>query len=634
MDFFAEQDQARKRSKWLVVAFFGTILAISLIFFAIMASVTDQWSLYGSDFAFIARDFGGVFLAVGGVISLGSLFKLFQLRAGGSVVARDMGAREVDPSTVNADERRLLNIVEEMSIASGIPAPGVWVMDEEHGINAFAAGTTPSNAVVAVTRGCLINLSRDELQGVVAHEFSHILNGDMRLNMRLIGVIFGIIMIALIGRTLLHAIRFSGSSRNRDGQQIMLALFAAGIAIFIIGSIGEFFARLIQAAISRQREFLADASAVQFTRNPDGLKNALMKIGSVSTRGALQASQGSEASHMMFAASGFFSWGLATHPPLEKRILALDPSWDGKMEAPRRRTPKSKPSRTQKVREGFDHEGILGAAVALEAMRGLGQTEAQDVGKGQQIHEALDPLWIEAVHDRSGAQLLIYGLLLGTDGVIAEGETSYLAKQLGDEGRDICLRWHEALDGEHSAVKIALVDLAIPTLRKLSRPEYLAFREMTQWLIASDSQIDLFEFMLQRMIRRHLDFAMGLDSPPGARWRTLDQLDREVGLIVSAVANLSDDAGEAFARGATAFREKVPAADALQLAKSLDLSGVEQALRTCEIAPATVRRDVVQVCAAAVMADGEVNNREIELLRAVADAIGVAVPPIVMNTAA
>src|SRR4051812_14934448 len=262
--------------------------------------------------------FLGTAVATLGVIGTGSFFKTLSLARGGRAVAELLDGRLVNSNSTDAHERKLLNVVEEMAIASGVPVPQVYVMDGEQGINAFAAGHSASDAAISVTRGAMTMLTRDELQGVIAHEFSHLLNGDMKLNLRLMGLIFGILCLTVIGRVLIRT----------SGKKNPLPLL--GLALIIIGWVGVLFGRLIQAAVSREREFLADASAVQFTRNPSGLAEALKKIGGLAEGSQLQTNRAEEASHFFFAnglKSRFF--GFATHPPLIERIKALDPSFDG-----------------------------------------------------------------------------------------------------------------------------------------------------------------------------------------------------------------------------------------------------------------------------------------------------------------
>ncbi len=358
MNFFEAQDRARKSSRLLVWWFLLSVIGVIVVMYFVAIGVTS-FSTRDSSGTYAAPEigwwdpslFGVVSVVVGGVIMIGSWIKLAQLSGGGKVVAQSLGGRQVEPTTTDLSERRLLNVVEEMAIASGLPVPEVWIMDEEDGINAFAAGTDPSNAVVGVTRGTLERLTRAELQGVVAHEFSHILNGDMKLNMRLMGWIFGLVMLSILGRIMLESFRFMRGSRDSKGGGIVLAIILAGLAVWLVGSIGVLFARMLQAAISRQREYLADASAVQFTRNPEGIADALKKIGGFSEHGKISSAKAIEARHMFFAGSGF-NMLMATHPPLEKRILAIDPNWKGQM----------KEGKADPVRAGKEFGGAMGFA--------------------------------------------------------------------------------------------------------------------------------------------------------------------------------------------------------------------------------------------------------------------------------
>src|SRR5690554_5144476 len=310
MNFFEQQAQARRSTTRLVVLFamavVGIVLAIDL---AVAAVAGPNWGLL----AFTT-------LATLAVIGLGSLYRLASLRGGGDSVALQFGGTPVPQDTTDASLRRLRNVVEEISIASGVPVPSLYVLENEAAINAFAAGYSPDDAAVAVTRGALDRLNRDELQGVIAHEFSHILNGDMRLNIRLMGVLFGILVLALIGRKIIEGSRGRGS-RGAGG------VLVAALGLMVVGYIGLFFARLIKAGVSRRRESLADASAVQFTRQTAGLAGALKKIGGYEAGSYLRAADPEEVSHMLFSPGARLASLFATHPPLTERIRALDPSF-------------------------------------------------------------------------------------------------------------------------------------------------------------------------------------------------------------------------------------------------------------------------------------------------------------------
>ena len=395
MDFFGEQDSARRNTRWLVVLFLLAVVTIIvtlyLVLVGIMAFSTSPRT--SGPIAFWQPDqFLIVAVSVSTVILLSSLYKVVQLSSGGGAqVAESLDGRLVTRATDDKLERRLLNVVDEMAIASGIPVPKVYVLDHESGINAFAAGTTTGNAVVAVTRGTLEQLSRDELQGVIGHEFSHIFNGDMRLNIRLIGVLHGILMLALIGRVILRGgsrgHRVSSSNKKGGGGIILFAL-----ALVVIGYIGVFFGRLIKAAVSRQREFLADASAVQFTRNPSGIAGALKKIAGIgATR--IRHPDAESASHMFFGngIDNFMSL-LATHPPVEERISRLDPYFEMDMQSPPSSSSSSSSSAAGAgAAMGFSAGGPLSGQGVRASVGNVGQ---QHIDYAHVLMERLpEPIW-------------------------------------------------------------------------------------------------------------------------------------------------------------------------------------------------------------------------------------------------
>jgi Zn-dependent protease with chaperone function len=332
MNFFKRQDEMRRASRRLVVLFglavVAVVAAVDLLVVLLMRQADARRLGYvpplGDWVASHSAVVVGTTLIVFAVILIASFYKTMVLGGGGGVVARSLGGVRISPDTTDPQQRRLLNVVEEMAIASGVPMPEVYLLEHESGINAFAAGHNPSNAAIGVTRGTLTTLNRAELQGVIAHEFSHILNGDMKLNVRLMGLLFGLLVIALIGRTVLR-----GASRVRgDRKGGVLVVLLIAVAVLVIGYIGLFFGRLIQAAVSRSREALADASAVQFTRDPSGLRGALVKIGASAAGSRVANPEVEEVAHMLFAPgmSRFF----ATHPPLLERLKAIDPRFDAK----------------------------------------------------------------------------------------------------------------------------------------------------------------------------------------------------------------------------------------------------------------------------------------------------------------
>jgi len=668
MNFFETQDRARRRTKWLVFYFICAVVAIVFAaYFGVIFGMTlagDRLDLWEP----------GWFISIAGVTCLlvfgGSAYKSSQLRQGGRVVAKDLGGRLVLPHTRDPEERQLLNVVAEMAIASGTPVPQVYVMDEEMGINAFAAGTKPSNAVIGVTRGCLQLLSRSELQGVVAHEFSHIHNGDMRLNMRLIAVIFGLLILMLTGRIILHSILrsafqprvSSGNRRDRNGgdvRALAIVVVIAGV-FFLVGGIGAIFARLIQAAVSRQREFLADASAVQFTREPAGLAGALKKIGGWNEGSSVRSPQALAVSHMFFAEGGLFKWGMATHPPLQVRIRALEPDWVGGFDSVALNKNQSlaglyDESRQQilqrqrgEVGAAADEEGESGAVAnlapvqrlsgsvnAMVALSGLGQETRWSLEAGQRIHDGLDERLRSASQDRGGAQRLIFAMLLSRDRQQRQEQVEGLRKGMGSDflrgGED----WQELLESLHSAEKIALLDLCMPTLRHMSQPEYGRFIQLMHWIIATDEKVDLFEFMLQHAVTRHLagHFEPDRRKVPAGPER-MDDLPAAGNVLLTVMARMErteESAARAFqaaVKGGNGFEGWSPE---LLPEDSFSPEEVRSALVEFETAAPMVKKTILQMCGFAAAEDGILTSREAELLRAVADAIGVSLPPFVQD---
>jgi len=325
MDFFKEQDKSRTKTTQLIGLFILAVVAVVLAVYVIAVMVmffygARQPGFNPNNFHWIQPRLGFWVVSVTLlIIFIASAAKIIALAKGGSAVAENLGGRLINASATDRDERRLINVVEEMSLAAGVPVPQVYILDREKGINAFAAGYSPNDAAVAVTRGCLTQLRRNELQGVIAHEFSHILNGDMRLNIRLIGFLSGIMVLAQIGYLILR----SRSSSRKSGAQIVVV----GLGLLIIGFVGQLFGRMIQAAVSRQREFFADASSVQFTRNPRGIAEALKKIGGFMTGSRIESPNAGEICHMFFGKA--IRTLFATHPPLTDRIYRLQPDFNG-----------------------------------------------------------------------------------------------------------------------------------------------------------------------------------------------------------------------------------------------------------------------------------------------------------------
>lgn len=388
MDFFQAQDQARRNSRmlvlWFALAVLGIISAVYLL-----AAVTLHAGVSPDERDSIAwwqpELFALVALGVGSVILLGSLYKTITLAiGGGAAVATDLGGRLVPRDTSDPLERRLINVVEEMAIAAGMAVPPVYVLDEENAINAFAAGSNPSSSVVAVTRGTLEQLSREELQGVIAHEFSHILNGDMRLNMRILGVLHGILLLTIAGRIMLR----SSSGNSKNAMPVVLL----GVGLLVLGYIGVLFGELIKAAVSREREFLADASAVQFTRNPGGIANALRRIAGIGS--TINNPRAETASHMFFGSSAKFAKLLFTHPPVLERIKRLQPGFDPDNAAPLPPAQTLDAAPVAPLASGFT------AQTTTTTLEQVGQLDAAHIGHAQALMAELPTNLLTQLHTR------------------------------------------------------------------------------------------------------------------------------------------------------------------------------------------------------------------------------------------
>ncbi len=663
MDFFDRQDKARRNTKWLVIYFvLGVAALVAAVYFAALLLVGGV-SIHSSH-----RYYGGVaeaaplwnpslFFAVAvgtlSVVALGSLFKTMELARGGSAVAAMLGGRLVSPTTTQPDERKLLNVVEEMAIAAGIPVPQVYLLPEQ-GINAFAAGHTVSDAVVAVTQGSIKLLSRDELQGVVGHEFSHILNGDMRLNIRLMGAIFGILCLAIIGRILLQT---RGDRRN--------PLPLLGLALLLIGWVGVFFGRLIQAAVSRQREYLADASSVQFTRNPAGLSGALQKIGGYNLGSRMKSPQAEQASHMFFSSgvrAPFFGL-MATHPPLERRIRAIDPSWDGTFPPLAAATEAeavqlgraaglgsasiSRPSRAAVIGQ-TSPAGLAGTrggwvgverytgplppvitAGSLLASAGLPTTDHLRQAAG--VRESIPASLQAAAREPLGASALVYALLLSQNEAARRSQLEQLAAINSAEIRDEAVRLLPDTRTVVTTAKLPLIDLALPGLRSLSPVQFQQFRAALKALVETDGKIDLFEYVLQKIVLRHLEPCFVSARKPIVQYYSLAPLLPSCAVLLSAMAHAGQDdpfaIKSAFEQGARVFGSSQRLQLALLDKNDCGLDRVDAALTLLAQAAPQIKKNVLTACAQTAAADGWLAENEAELLRAIADSLDCPLPP-------
>lgn len=607
-NFVFRQDAARRNTRRMLVLF-----ALGIVSTAALLYLVASLSMGSFDPAV----FLGVFLLVTGAVLIAALFKVFQLSHGGKTVAMALGGRLVPPESRDPDERKLRNVVEEMAIASGVPVPEIYVLDQEMSINAFAAGYSPADAAIGVTRGTIQNLNRDELQGVIAHEFSHILNGDMKLNIRLISLIFGLLFLTVIGRIFLHSRPVR--SRSNDGKA-EAALPLIGLCLILVGWISVFFGKMIQSAVSRQREYLADASAVQFTRNPMGLAAALKKIGILSSRSYISSPQAEEAAHLFFAKGikGFWSNIFATHPPLEKRIQLLDPSFDGDFtkltlkSIASQTKPESQPSEKKPPQRVFPRIPIPMAAAALSG----GYETTQEA---QQVLETLPPSVRGMCSDPLGAISLIYSTLLDSHPSIFQSQLALITKTYGEQLARECTRAATELHQLSRSQKLAIVSLSTPPLRQMSTDQFETFNRLLKELVYSNEEVDLFEFCVLKNIEHNLK---GHFYPHRIRLGTAgtQPLKDEISAVLSILAQTeTDDPQEvisAFEKGARHMNSEELT---LQLQESPNYEVLEAALEkiATQASPAT-KKLILEACNVVVASTNEqVTEEETNLVRAI-----------------
>lgn len=636
-NFYQRQTDARRTTKWLVVVFILAVIAmVATVFLATIGLIeaSGKSQLFADSAAGYSPKAWNVPLGTGGftlaLIAGGTLFKLAQLRGGGTTVAENLGAQRVPQNTTDPVERRLVNVVEEMALASGVPVPPVYMLKDEKAINAFAAGYSPSDAVVAVTQGTAEQLTRDQLQGVVAHEFSHILNGDMRLNIRMIGVLHGILLMGLLGRLLFNIAARGGNRRSSKGDPTIYFL-AVGLALVIIGYLGTFFGGLIKAAISRQREYLADASAVQFTRNPEGIAGALKRIGAFVSGSRLKNVHAAELSHMYFGQGVWegFTGLLATHPPLEKRILALEPRWDGKFPA----VPKIPAALT----ELGTAAGLVGLAagadeVPLEVVR----HSPEQVGSPTETHreyaaeliDRLPPEIRSAVQEPYGGRAVMFALLLDSNQEIREQQFNALTKTISPDVVDLTRKLDPVIRAVDPRARLALVDLALPALRTMTKEQYRRFSQAFKKLVEADNRIAAFEWMLHSVLLRHLRPQFEPTRPPRVAYYSLARLEHEVGILLSTLANL-DNSGKRVEHSFRHAAEMLPEISVPLLpASECTLPALQKALETIRTVAPKHRHQIIEAAADLICYDRDVSIKEAELFRGMCDMLDCPMPPL------
>jgi Zn-dependent protease with chaperone function len=671
MNFFEHQDQARSNTRTLVILFSLAIVALIAITTAFIAGLIYYFEHHNQQ-RFVAIDrvdggqtsnilqlltpelVGAIAVVILAVVAIGSFYKLMQLSGGGDRVAASLGGRLVSPDSREPQERKLLNVVEEMAIASGTPVPPVYLM-EEQGINAFAAGYSPSDAVIGVTRGCMEQLDRNQLQGVIAHEFSHILHGDMRLNIRLIGVLHGIMVIGLIGQMILrsgshrhHHHRHSTSSRDKNAAGNMVL----GLGLVVIGYVGTFFGNLIKSAVSRQREFLADASAVQFTRNPEGISQALQKIGGYSHGSRLGHGNAAEFSHMYFGAgirSAMSGW-MATHPPLQDRIKRIEPGWSGgwisaepdgpltsespdpETIAPETIAPDTKAPSTEAI-SGLAPVSTSGMhesfnAEAIQLMDSIGNPSAKHLQQARALLQVIPEFLKDAARDPFSARAVVYALLIHDN---EHGQKQW--QQLKQRAHPVVFKHlqtvHQEIQQLSPDQKLPLLELSVPALKSLSEPQYRLFKKNLTELIKVDREVEVFEWALYRILVHALE-----PRKPVSGNQSLTNLGSACQQLLSTLTWVGHtqykDAEDAY----NAAINQLGLKD-LALLGDGGLSGgkpsfqiLDRAVRDLNRLKPLQKPALLKAMMTCIQHDGVVSRSELELFRAVADCLDCPVPPL------
>jgi Zn-dependent protease with chaperone function len=655
MDFFEAQDNAIRATKRLVMYYaIAVVLIVAAVYFAVTAGVfiydhlaRPQLSphLAASPDIWDMQRAAAVGLGVLAIVGMGTLYKIMALRGGGAAVARSMGGEKVDRSTRDFKKKQLLNVVEEMALASGVPVPEVYILPGEASINAFAAGWSRDDAVIAVSAGALDKLNRDELQGVVAHEYSHVMYGDCRLNIRLMGILFGILMLTIFARMMRHMMWGSrrgvivvGGGRRRGGSKggggaAVIAVIVVILLITIIGFIGSFFARLIQAAISRQREFLADAAAVQFTRNPEGIAGALKKIGGYQHQGVLEHPAAAEAAHMFFVdgLKQSFSNSLATHPPLEARIREIQPDWNGKFEIPGIRKSRIAPERKEKpaaAAAGQGREMIEGMAI----LGAIGTLTQGGIETARNLTASLPEDLDTRMREPDGARQVIIALVMADTPLDDEAQLSLLESSVPPGEMAGIKEAYAAVSGLPREARLAALELSTTTLAQSpgSGPE--DFLTLLNNLIQIDEQLSLYELCIRRILRERLSRGQGPASAgseveymqlkpevAAAVGNLLSVIARKVAGTASPAELVEKAVGELYLlNGKVAYME-TSEGEIARLDRSLNI------LRSSAFA---IRAQCLRAVVFCARADGKLTPQEAEVLRMLSLSLDCPVPPL------
>ncbi|MDG6773972.1 M48 family metallopeptidase [Thiomicrorhabdus sp. ZW0627] len=645
MNFYASQDRARKSTRWLVIVYLLSLTALTVIsswvLLILLRTLGFQSFPRGVEFYTLTENDIWLFAGVAGFILFGALISSYvkgrELSKGGRMVALSLGGRKIQPNTSDFNERKILNVVEEMAIASGMPVPEVYILPDESAINAFAAGLTPTDAIIGLTQGAIEKLSRAQLQGVVGHEFSHILNGDMRLNIRLIMLITGIEFVGIIGRIFTQSSRSSRrsySSRRRSNGKGAGAIILAGIVLRLIGWIGVLFGRIIQAAVSRQREYLADASAVQFTRNPSAVANALKVIGGEAYGSKLRKTDTSQVNHLFFCQvfDSYFNFIFATHPPLEERIRHLEPSWDGEYLLP----PAPKKTEEEKTAE-TTAESRLETVVTAAVLDGVVASQADSGVTNESVPQSLSEYdrLLEKIQEPNEAVALVVALLLrptkSAETFSEEGAVNVLDAS-GFEGLGASVVEISVLLQKIGLQdELPLVEMAMPSLKSLSEPQYVRFKQLLDGIIQLDHQADIYEQTLYKLVTHFLDVHFGFSKARKVRYRKISAVAIEVQLLMSMLAHYGHAATEeaqveqAYRKGMGVVGLSFERRARVDAYSANDFDRATEKLAHCSL---ELKNTIMQGLLACAQFDGKVADVERELILAIAATMDAPIPRI------
>lgn len=638
MNFFDAQDRAKKNTRWLISLFILAIVGLIIFTNCVLLLISFCIVIYREGLVFQNFDFSfgalqsyyswelfiGISIGVCLLVLTGSMLKSVALSGGGPMVARMLSARLVQTNTTDMQLRRLLNVVEEMAIAAGMPIPEVYLLDDLS-INAFAAGRSPVNAVIGVTRGSLLRLNREELQAVIAHEFSHILNGDMLLNFRLTCLLHGVVLLGTSGYQILHMVK------QKKGEEIERDPFTyfLGIIFLVAGFTGTVLGQWIKAAVGRQREYLADASAIQFTRNKDGLLGALKKIGGVNAGSFIQSPAAPEYSHAYFANGISSVWQNlnATHPPLEKRIKKIEPYWDGVYIETEVNPPVSPEASDVPAGAKIAMTAVI-LSSAEQAINQIGTIKEENIEYAHQLMQQIPASLKNAAQDANTARAVVYVILVREQKDKTRAWSALLLH--ADKNTvELAMELFDAYDNLDVRYKLPLLELCVSALRYLSTNQYIQFERSINEIIIQDNKVDLNEWIIQRLVLQQLDEYFNFRKPVKAKYSSLDAVQSSAEIILSLIA-YAEHKDDSSARQTFDKATRKTNMHGLKFIprKMFSLDRFNHSLDDIMQVKPQVKPVILKACIEIILADSKATIKGIELVRTISSCLNSPMPPI------